>query len=208
MTKVFIVDDHKILIDGIIQTLREKPDIEIVGFALSGKDAIEILTKVEADVVLLDIQLPDIDGIDLCKILHKQYPTLKIISLTSHYQASFISAMMKNGAAGYLFKNTDSTELLTAIEAVMAGKTYLSPDVQKQMFDPGRAGKNEFIPRLTRREKEVLALILKELTTQVIAKTLFLSVSSVEKYRMTLCDKLDARNTAGLVKNAIKFGLI
>lgn len=210
MTRVFIIDDHQIMVNGIIDSLKIRPDINVLGFALNARDALAWIDHHDFDVILLDVSLPDTDGIELCRLIIKARPEARIIGLTTFHQVSFIQAMLKNGASGYLFKNTTAEQLGQAIDVVMAGGQYLAEEVkdaivQKSTFS---SRNDSFIPKLTRREKEVLELILSEKTTQEIAGTLFLSVSTVETHRMNLCTKLGARNTAGMVKNAIKFGLI
>jgi len=211
MIQVFIIDDHQIVINGIQQAIEKQDDIEIIGTALSAAEGLEWLQQHTADVVLLDIHLPDRDGMEVCKILAKQFPELKIIGLTTFGQVSFITQMLQNGASGYLFKNTSEEELTEAIRTVHRGEQYLSKEVNDKLIAKAmkrKTASSTFIPKLTRREKEVLELIMEEHTNQEIADTLFLSVSTVETHRMNLCAKLGARNTAGLVKNAIKFGLI
>lgn len=210
MTKIFIIDDHQIMINGIIDSLKIRPDLQVVGFALDAYEALKWIDGHSFDVILLDVSLPDTDGIELCKTIRKSNAEAKIIGLTTFHQVSFIQAMLKNGASGYLFKNTTAEQLCTAIDTVVSGDQYLSEEVkdaivQKSAFSSRH---DSFVPKLTRREKEVLELILSEKTTQEIADSLFLSVSTVETHRMNLCTKLGARNTAGMVKNAIKFGLI
>ncbi len=210
MIRLLIVDDHPIVISGLQNALAEQDDIEIVGHVLNASETMLWLDKAETDVILLDIGLPDMDGIDLCKLIHKQFPTIKIIGLTTYGQVSFITSMLRNGAQGYLYKNTSEHELAQAIRTVYAGGQYLSAEVNDKLIAKATRSlpKNgQLIPKLTRREKEVLELILSESTNQEIANTLFLSISTVETHRMNLCAKLGARNTAGLVKNAIKLGL-
>lgn len=209
--KVILVDDHKIVLNGIQETLLEARDIKVVATALSGAQLIANLElHPEANVVILDINLPDIDGMELCKKIKKTHPKIGVIGLTTFSQASFIAQMLRNGANGYLFKNTSEEELLQAIRAVHAGSQYLSQEVNRKLLMRAmskKASDKTFIPKLTRRETEVLQLIIEEHTNQEIADKLYLSVSTVETHRMNLCSKLDARNTAGLVKKAIKFGL-
>ena len=209
--RLLIVDDHKIVINGIRTVVKDQPDLQFVGFALSAEEALVWLHENLADVVLLDIQMPGKDGIELCKTLKKEFPRMKIIGLTSFSQVSFISEMLRNGADGYLFKSTSEHELLDAIRTVHKGEQYLSKEVNDRMIAKAMfktRSDSSFIPKITRREKQVLGLIAEENTTQEIAQKLFLSISTVETHRMNLCSKLDARNTAGLVKKAIKFGLI
>ena len=209
--KVFVVDDHMIVINGIVSALDGQIDIDFVGYALNADEAQTWLSQHEADVILLDIHIPGIDGMELCKILKKNYPQLRIVGLTSFTQVSFISEMLRNGADGYMFKSTSEHELIEAIRTVFRGEQYLSNEVSKRIVSKTiskSAGESNFIPKLTRRELQVLELISEEYTNQEIAKKLFLSVSTVETHRMNLSSKLDARNTAGMVKKAIKFGLI
>lgn len=211
MIRLLIIDDHPIIINGLQGALAKYIDIKTVGTALSAKEALNWLEKNEADVVLLDIALPDIDGIDLCKKLHKLYPKLRIIGLTTFGQVSFITRMLQNGASGYLYKNTSEKELEKAIRTVYKGEKYLSKEANEKLIAKAtntRSPKASFIPKLTRREQEVLELIVSECTTQEIADKLFLSASTVETHRMNLCAKLNARNTAGLVHNAMKLGLV
>lgn len=211
MIDVFLIDDHPVLIAGISQAVSGHADIRVTGFAHSGEAALQWLADHHADVILLDVNLPDTDGIELCKIIRKKYPAVKIIGLTTFSEASFIAGMLNNGANGYLFKNTTEAELSEAILAVHAGKRYLSADVNEKLISKAtrqQSAKTGFVPKLTRREKEVLDLIMEECTTQEIADRLFLSVSTVETHRLKLFTKLDAKNVVGLVKNAIKFGLV
>lgn len=211
MIKLLLIDDHPIITQGIQNAAATEGDIQVVGVAHNAEEALNWLAKNEADVVILDIDLPGMDGIDLCKYLNKNYPGLKIIGLTTYGQVSFITGMLRNGAMGYLYKNTSETELVTAIRTVYQGQQYLSKEVNEKLIDKASRvtpKRESFIPALTRREKEILELIIAEHTTQEIAKLLHLSVSTIETHRMSLCAKLGARNMAGVVKNAIKFGLV
>lgn len=209
--KIILVDDHKIVLNGIQEALHDATDIDVVATALNGHRLLEMLeTQQNVDIIILDINLPDIDGMELCKKIKKRNSNIGVIGLTTFSQASFIAEMLRNGADGYLFKNTSEQELLQAIRTVHNGDQYLSKEVNQKLVMRAmskKASDKSFIPKLTRRENEVLQLIIAENTNQEIADELFLSVSTVETHRMNLCSKLDARNTAGLVKNAIKFGL-
>ena len=210
MIKVLIVDDHPVVIEGLMTALRSNPDLQISAHASHGKQAIDIVRSSDVEVVLLDINLPDMDGIEVCKILKKESPGIKVIGLTTYGQVSFISEMLRQGADGYLFKNTGLDEIVTAIKTVQEGHQYLSAEVSNRLINKatGRRTASHFVPKLTRREKEVLDLISQEYTNQEISESLFITISTVETHRMNLCAKLGARNTAGLIKNAIKFGMI
>lgn len=211
MIRLFVIDDHPVVVTGINQAVGSRPDIQLAGSAHRGEEALAWLAANSADVILLDVNLPGMDGIELCKTIKKQYPEVKIIGLTTFSEASFITGMLNNGASGYLFKNISEKELTDAILAVYAGKRYLSEEVNEKLISKATkqaSARTGFVPKLTRREKEVLDLIMEECTTQEIAERLFLSVSTVETHRLKLFTKLDAKNVVGLVKNAMKFGLV
>ena len=209
--RILVIDDHKIVINGIQLALQDAFEMVVEDYATNAADAQRLLQKRTFDVILLDIQLPDMDGLELCKVIKKEYPQIRIIGLTTFNEVSFISEMMKNGADGYLFKDTSEEELVHATRQVFSGSQYLSEEVNKRLLAKAlkRPSPNKnFIPKITLREKEVLQLIASEYTTKEIAKELFLSVSTVEKHRMNLFVKLDVRNAVGLLKQAIKFGLL
>ncbi|NRB51137.1 MAG: response regulator transcription factor [Saprospiraceae bacterium] len=211
MIKLFLIDDHPIVVTGIQNAIQEEEDIKVVGTALTATDAIRQLGELTIDLVILDIALPDMDGVELCKHIHKNFPGLKIMVLTTYGQVSFVTAMLRSGAMGYLYKNTSESELVLAIRKVYEGGRYLSEEVNQKLIAKASRTlpkRENFIPRLTRREKEILDLIVAEHTTQEIAAKLFLAPSTIETHRVSLCAKLGARNLAGLVKNAIKLGLV
>lgn len=208
--KLAIVDDHNIVITGIKGVLTEAKDVELCITAASGQELLNLLETQSIDVIVMDINLPDIDGMELCKAVKKKYKSCKVIGLTTYTQVSFIVQMLRNGADGYLFKNTSEEELLAAIATVHAGGRYLSQEVNEKMVQKAMDDSESdegFIPQLTRRETEVLQLIMEENTNQQIADKLFLSLSTIETHRMNLCSKLDVKNSVGLVKKVIKFGL-
>ncbi len=209
MIKVFIVDDHQVILDGLRRMLDNNSEIEVIGQAMNGPDCLEELKSSPADVAIVDINLPGMDGLELCKAIRKQNPATKVLTLTTYNEVSFITRIIKNGASGYLLKNTDKDELIEAIKTVHNNEQYLSHEVKEKLI-ASSFGKDEssFIPKLTRREKEVLKLIIDELTTKEIALKLFISDATVETHRLHLLNKLGARNTAGLVKVALQKGLV
>ena len=215
MINVFIADDHRVLIDGIKSLLDDQSDIQVVGEALDGEATIMELNQIDVDVLLLDINLPKKDGIEVCKILSKQYPDLKVLALTMFNEASFIQGMLKSGAKGYLLKNSGREEVIKAIRRVYSGENYFSQEVSNTLIQsimPGTEKKSTasstMIPKLTRREKEILQLIMDEFTNAEIAKKLFLSLSTIETHRKNLLSKVGVRNTAGLVRVAIENKLL
>lgn len=207
--KLFVIDDHPLVVQGIKAMLTEVGDMILIGSAQSAAEARALLPQHEIDVLILDISLPDSDGLKLCADLLRKYPDLKIIALTTYEEVSFVRAMLKAGARGYLFKTASSTEFFKAVRTVMQGETYLSEAVNQKLIAAAlhQPSGSQLVPKLTRREKEVLKLIIEEHTNQEIANLLSITVSTVETHRTHLCAKLKARNTAGLVKNAIQMGL-
>jgi DNA-binding NarL/FixJ family response regulator len=162
------------------------------------------LHQQQPDVLLLDINLPDKSGIDLCKEIKEKYPEIHIIGLSSYNQLSYIQKMMENGATGYVLKNASREEIVEAVEAVVCGKTYLSTEISATL----KENKNTKIPIITRREKEVLHLIAEGLTNNAIAEKLFISATTVDTHRSSLLAKFEVKNTANLIRLAGQFGMI
>ncbi len=213
MIKVYIVDDHKILIDAIQNHLEAEQDIECVGFATSGDEALNDIPKSVPDVVLMDISLPNTNGIELTKKLIKTDPDLKIIALSSHLEISIVKKILKCGALGYVSKSTNIAQLDTAIRKVYGGEKFLDDKISEiymnsLMGEQSRKSNLSFIPNLTKREKEVLSLISEEYTTQEISEKLYISINTVETHRKNLMQKFQVRNSVGLVKKAIELKLI
>lgn len=201
--KVFIVDDHYMVIEGIHSLLQNEKSIEWMGHATNAASCLAFLQQHEPDVILMDINLPDKSGIDLCKEVKEKYPPVFIIGLSTFNQQSFIQKMMENGASGYVLKNATKEELMTAIDTVCKGKNYYSFDVARVM---NRQDTNEII--LTRREKEVLGLIADGLTNTEIGEKLFISTTTVDTHRKNLLSKFDSKNIASLIKKAMQLELI
>ncbi len=210
MIKVAVLDDHNMVLRGIETMLEDSDVIKITATYDRGMQLSENIANNLPDVLLLDINLPDSNGIDLCKALTKEYPELAIIALSNYSETGFIKNMLRNGAKGYLLKNTDKQELITAITTVHKGTTYLPRVIQDILLNDsiGNTSQITFIPKLTRREKEVLNLIAKEHINQEIADLLFISSKTVESHRNNLIQKLGVRNTAGLMRVAIEKGLL
>ena len=209
MTTIAITDDHELVMQGI-ESMLQKTDVKVIGKYTNAEVTLQALTASQPEILLLDINLPDINGIDLCKQLVKLYSELKIIALSSHDDTSFVKRILQNGAHGYLLKNTGKEELLEAFETVLSGGQYLQKDIQQKLLNQslGTKKRNTLKPKLTRREKEVLSAICEEHTTQEIAEQLFVSPKTVETHRMNLISKLGARNSVGLVKIAMEMELL
>ncbi|WP_281990591.1 response regulator [Aquimarina aggregata] len=209
MITVSILDDHTMVLKGLEIMLKDTTDIQLIATYTKGEELLTNIINMTPDVVLLDINLPDSNGIELCKAITKQYPDLAVIGLSNYNETGFIKNMMRNGAKGYLLKNTSKEELELAIKTVHSGKTYLPNNLKNQLLNESIGiTTSSFIPKLTRREKEVLQLIAKEHTTEEIANTLFVTVKTIEAHRSNLIQKLGVRNTAGLVRVAFEKGLL
>lgn len=213
MIRIFISDDHAMFAEGLESLLAGEADFDLIGKAGTAEDTLRKVTANPPDVLLLDINLPDQSGLEVCKQLRTNLPDVKIMALSMFSDESYISAMLGLGAQGYLLKNTGKIELCTAIRSLAAGKTYFSKEVTDVVMRglmqsrAGAAGVKE-APKISRRELEVLRLIMDEKTTPEIASILFLSEKTVESHRAALLAKLGARNTAGLVKAALQWKLI
>lgn len=202
-TKLFIVDDHYIVVEGIRSLLENEKDIEWLGHAMNAQSCLAFLKNNKPDVILMDINLPDTSGIDLCKEVKENYPTTFIIGLSTFNQQSVVRKMVDNGASGYVLKNATLEELIDAIDTVMDGGIYYSDEVSKVLES---AKVNEVV--ITRREKEVLVLISEGLTNAEIAEKLFVSVTTIDSHRKNLLAKFNTPNIASLMAHAIRMQLI
>ena len=209
-TSIAIADDHLLVISGLKAMLQKEDDISVLFAATSGTELLEQIAHMQPDVLLLDIQMPDMNGIDLCKTIHRSYPDVRIIALTNFEQSSYVKQMMRSGALGYLLKNIDGKTLKQAIHAVMENKTFVQDQVKNNMMGEMLLGRKQTSQgvSLTKREVEILSLVARELTNQEIADKLFISIRTVETHRINLTQKLGVHNTAGLVKEAYKRGLV
>lgn len=209
MITIGIIDDHSLIINGLLKMLQDEPAYQVLFTAQDGADLLQKLSEETPDVLLLDIELPDTNGIDLCKKLLTLYPELAVIALTNHDDVVYVRKMMRNGAMGYLLKGTEKESLLQAIKTVAAGEQYIDKQIEQQILQQSIHGrKATAYVKLTNRELEILALIANEYSNQEIADKLFLSVRTVESHRHSLNQKLNIKTTAGLVKEAYLRGLI
>lgn len=202
--KVFIVDDHYMVIEGIRSLLQNEKNIDWLGHASNADSCIAFLKQQLPDVLLMDISLPGISGIELCKEVKEKYATVFVLGLSTFNQQSFIKKMMESGASGYVLKNVSQPELMEAIETVAKGKTFLSDEAAAILKTDNVAT----APIITRREKEVLELLANGLTNNEIAQKLFVSPTTVDSHRKSLIAKLNAKNTPELIKLAFVHKLI
>ncbi|MGE3807131.1 MAG: response regulator [Gemmataceae bacterium] len=209
--RVLIVDDHALVRAGIRSLLKELTSVEVIGEASNGREALTMLETHHPDVVLMDIMMPELNGLDATARICAAHPRIRVIILSMNATEEYVLQSLRAGAAGYLLKDISPSELEQAIRAVAQGESYLTSAVSKhvvagllQRADPGRGS----LDRLTPRQREVLQLIAEGNTTKQIARKLGISVKTAETHRMQLMDSLDIHDVAGLVRYAVRMGVI
>jgi len=213
--KIHLADDHKVLIDGMLAVLNMHSKFEVIGFSLDGSNLVETVKQNEADILIMDINMPHKDGIEVLKQFSQEGYSCKVIVLSSYDDLKLIKEVLKLGASGYLSKQCAGESIIEAIEEVARGKEYFSKNIQEKIFSSfsGNAIEthtNEAVinSMLTDRELEILKLISLEYSGKEIGEELFISSNTVETHRKNLIRKLNVKNTIGLVKYAIKNNLI
>ncbi|MBL7965337.1 MAG: response regulator transcription factor [Flavobacteriales bacterium] len=211
MINLLLVDDHQVLLDGLKSLLDATEGLHVSGMAHNGKEAIEALALQPVDVVLLDIHMPVMDGLEACPALLAVRPGVKVIAMSMYGEGQLVQAMLTKGASGYLLKSCAGDELVQAIRTVHAGGTWLSRDASASLVENIRKPEQRRMVAVdppTGRELAVLKLIARERTTEEIARELGITVNTVESHRRQLLQKLGARNSAGLVRIAMEQGLL
>ena len=211
--KIVIAEDHTILRDGLRALISSQNNLEVIGEAGDGREAVRIVDNLEPDLLLIDLSMPKMNGIEAIKEIKNQHPDIKVIILTVHKSDEYIFASLKAGANGYMLKDASQNELLLAIQYVLNGKSYISPSISDRVIDAylNTAPKDttfSVLDNLTSREREILKLIAEGYTNKQIADHLCISLKTVEKHRANLMNKLDLRNTAALTTFAIENGLV
>ena len=208
MIQVCITDDHKMVLEGIKLLIDGQDNVVVRGTCRSSTELFDYLQTATPDVILLDINMPGINGIEATKIIKKDYPQIKIIGLSMIAEGNLVKLMLKNGADGYLHKNAGQDEILLAIKSVCSGKKYVSEEITSVLINhvETKISNNPF-PKLSRREEEILKMIIDEKTTQEIADILYISFGTVETHRRNIMIKLGVKNTAGLVRVAYEYNL-
>jgi two-component system response regulator NreC len=212
--KVLLVDDHAIMREGLRALLANYKDVDVVGEAQDGDEAVKLANKLKPDVVLMDIAMPGMGGIEATRVILEQNPKTAVLALTQHEDWRYAHSLIKTGALGYVSKRALGTDLIKALRTVAKGKKYLEPAIEKAMPEevkPMRKHSSEeplLLQQLTPREEEILSHIAQGETNAQIAKKLCLSVKTIEYHRMNLMSKLEARNVADLVRYAVKQGLV
>lgn len=209
--KVLLADDHQIMLDGLKAIFAKDKTIDVVGTANNGLEVLEFLKHEPVDVLLLDLQMPVMDGLETTMHVNKSHPDVRVIMLTTNDEGSIITSLFKVGATGYLLKNASKEYLIQGIKDAYEGKKVLSAHLTEKMIESlhGNPKPREGeIPKITKREIEVVKLIAQEFTTQEIADALFVSTNTVATHKRNLFVKMDVKNSVGMIKKAVDWGLI
>ena len=209
--KVLLVDDHVVVRQGLKALFADEPDIEVVGEASNGREALERLSDLEPDVVLMDISMPGLNGIEATRQIQQHHPETKVVVLSMHANEEYVFQVLQAGASGYVLKQSDSMEVLTAIRAAVAGGSFLSPPISRTVIDDyvrraearGQGGEPDL---LTSREREVLQLLAEGRSNREIAAELSISIKTVETHRSNMMNKLDLSSKTELIKYALRKG--
>ncbi len=202
--RLLLADDHAILSAGLRALLGYYDDIEIVGEARDGTEAVELVAELRPDVVLMDIAMPGLSGVEATRLIREQHPDTRVLVLSQHGERQYVLAVLQAGASGYILKRALGSDLVEALRMVASGETYLHPDVSTILVDEVRCPEEPLTPR----EKEILAHIVHGETNLQIAASLSLSTKTVEWHRTNLMSKLNAHNAAELVRTALQRGLV
>ena len=205
--KIVLADDHKLLRDGLKNIIEQKSNMHIIGEASDGREAIKICSTLVPDILVIDVAMPGLNGIEAAGQIHKNNPEIKIIGLSMHSGKQFIQGMFKAGAFGYLLKDGDSDELIAAITTVMQNKKYLSKDIDQKFLNLLKKGEDLEKAQLSSREKEVLQLIAEGNSSKKIGEILFLSPKTIDVHRNNIMQKIDLHTIPALTKYAIQKGL-
>jgi DNA-binding NarL/FixJ family response regulator len=213
--KILIADDHNIVREGLRALFRSAPGFAVIGEASDGEEVVRLADQLDPDVVIIDISMPKVNGIEATRRIKENNPAAKVLILTIHEGEEYVYQMIRAGANGYLLKNAGKKELFAAVQAVVEGERFFSPGISKLMLDEfirqvrePKAVKPSPEQQLTKRETEILRYIAQGLTNKKIAEKLFLSVRTVNTHRANLMQKLNIHDTAGLVRYAIQNGIV
>ena len=206
--KILVADDHTLVRAGLVSLIARLPEMEVVGEAADGRQALRMVRDLLPDMVLMDIAMPGLNGLEAAERIHGIHPQTKIIILSMHASEEYVAQALKAGASGYLLKDAATSELEMALKSVAAGQFYLSPAISRQVVDNYLRGGPTGVELLTPRQREILQLIAEGKSTRDIAETLHLSVKTVETHRAQLMERLDIHDVAGLIRYALRKGLI
>ena len=209
--RVLLVDDHALVRAGIRSLLEKMPEVEVVGEASNGREALQLIELASPDLVLMDIAMAGLGGLDTLPRIVKNFPSVRVVVLSAHANEEYVIRALRHGASGYMLKDAATLELQLAIKSVAQGKTYLSPSVSRTVIDSyvERIGsQSSRAEQLTARQREILQLVAEGKNTKQIAGTLNISIKTVEAHRLQLMARLDIHDVAGLVRYAIRSGLV
>jgi|ERR1700733_2270920 len=208
LIKVLLADDHTIVRQGLKLILSSHPDLEVVGEAANGREVLDLAEKLKPDVILMDVAMPELNGIEATRRLHQISPRMKVLVLSMHKEAVYIREILKAGARGYILKDAIDTELVNAIQSVARGDGYISPAISGALLSDYRQNLTDPIDLLSTREREVLQLIAEGKTNKEVATRLNLSVYTVDSHRGKIMEKLNLHSAGELIRFAVKNGLV
>ena len=206
--RIVLADDHTLVRAGLVTLMARMQDVEVVGEAADGRAALRMVKELKPDIVLMDISMPELNGLDAAGKMRQDSPETRVIILSMHANEEYVAHALKAGAAGYLLKDAATAELDMAIKVVAQGQFYLSPAISRQVVDNLLHGGPAGLDLLSPRQREILQLIAEGKSTRDIAETLHLSVKTIETHRAQLMERLDIHDVAGLIKYALRKGLI
>jgi two-component system, NarL family, response regulator NreC len=206
--KVLLADDHTIVRQGLKLILSSRPDLEVVGEAANGREVLELAEKLKPDVILMDVAMPELNGIEATRRLNQISPRTKVLALSMHKEAVYVREILKAGARGYILKDAIDTELVNAIQSVARGDGYISPAISGALLSDYRQNLTDPLDLLSTREREVLQLIAEGKTNKEVATRLNLSVYTVDSHRGKIMEKLNLHSAGELVRFAVKNGLV
>lgn len=210
---ILLADDHTIVRQGLARLLEEQPNLKVIGEATDGRHAVEKANQLKPDIVIMDIAMPRLNGIEAAKRIRKNLPETKILILSMYSHEHYIHELIETGVSGYLLKESSGRDIIKAIHAAMNNETFLSPSISKVLMEAYRSPRKssprtERYKQLSNREREVFQLIAEGYSTRVIAEMLFVSMSTVKSHRAKIMEKLDLNSTVKLVHFAIQLGLV
>ncbi len=206
--RIVVADDHTLMRSGLVSLLKAMNDVEVVGEAGDGREALRLVKELQPDIVVMDISMPELNGLDAAERVKQHAEKTKVIILSMHANEEYVAQALKAGAAGYLLKDAAINELQMAVQAVAQGQFFLSPSISRQVVDSYLHGGPTGLDLLSPRQREILQLIAEGKSTREIAETLHLSVKTIESHRVQLMDRLDIHDVAGLIRYALRKGLI
>ncbi len=206
--RIVIADDHNLVRAGLVTLMSRLPEVEVVGEARDGREFLKLIRELEPDIALTDIAMPELNGLEAAERVRRDFPKVKVIILSMHANEDYVAQALKAGASGYLLKDAATAELEMALKVVAQGQFYLSPSISRQVVDTYLHGSPTGLELLSSRQREVLQLIAEGKSTRDIAEALHLSVKTIETHRAQVMERLDIHDVAGLIKYALRKGLI